>query len=142
MHTTTSTPGVAVESRPRLVGVDAFRGAVLALMLLTPVTGEGGSYPHLAHAEWEGFTVSDAILPAFLTTSGASLALLLRPPVTAATRLRLVRRLLALLVLGWLYNAIGGPLDVTQVRVTGVLQIIGLSGALAAVVVLAVRRVT
>ncbi|HUG85983.1 MAG TPA: heparan-alpha-glucosaminide N-acetyltransferase domain-containing protein [Euzebya sp.] len=128
--------------QPRLVGLDAFRGAVLALMLLTPVTGEGGSYPLLAHAEWEGFTVSDAILPAFLVTSGASLALLLRPPVTAATRLRLVRRLLALLILGWLYNAIGGPLDVTQVRVTGVLQIIGLSGALAAVVVLAVRRVS
>ena len=128
--------------RARLVGVDAFRGLVLAVMILTPVTGEGGSYPLLGHAEWNGFTVADAIFPAFLVTSGVSLAFLLRPPVTRAVVLRLVRRTSALVVLGVAYNAWGAPFDLSTVRLTGVLQLIGIAGALAAAVVLVLRRVT
>lgn len=126
----------------RLVGIDAFRGLVLAVMILTPATGENGSYPLLGHAPWNGFTVADAIFPAFLVTSGASLAFLLRPPVTASTRLRLVRRLVALLVIGVAYNAVGQLLDFSVLRLTGVLQLIGVTGALAALVILGLRWLT
>jgi heparan-alpha-glucosaminide N-acetyltransferase len=124
----------------RLRGVDAFRGAVLAFMLFTPPIGDPATYPLMRHATWDGLTFSDLVLPTFLVTSGASLALLLRPPTTAAVRLRLVRRLLALLVLGAVYNAIGASwADLSQLRLTGVLQLIGLTGALAALVVLLSR---
>lgn len=126
---------------PRLVGLDVLRGAALAVMLLTPVTGTDGSYPLLGHAPWDGFKVADAILPTFLLAGGASLALLLRPPTTAAIRVRLVRRALALVVLGVVYDAVGQPLSLGDVRLTGVLQLIGLSGALAAGVMLLTRRV-
>ncbi len=129
-------------SQQRFDGVDAFRGLVLAVMVLTPVTGQAGSYPLLGHAEWNGFTVADAILPLLLVTSGVSLAMLLRPPVTSRVRLRLIRRVIALTVLGILYNAWGAPLDLGNLRLTGVLQLIGISGAIAAGAVLVARRLT
>ncbi len=172
---TTRSDGAA---RRRVRAVDVLRGVVLATMLLTPITGENGSYPLLAHAEWNGFTVSDAVFPAFLVTSGASLAFLIRPrgprpdpaavtvahaasrgerqraillrvgrgirarSVSLSTIRRLLRRLLALVVIGLLYNALGQPWDIGTIRVTGVLQTIGVSGFIAAVVVLLLRLVT
>lgn len=109
-------------------------------MLVTPTGGEPDSYPMLRHANWDGWTLSDLIFPAFLVTSGASLAFLLRPPTAGAIRLRLVRRVIALVVIGVLYNAFGGPLDFSTVRLTGVLQLIGVAGALASLAVLLTRR--
>lgn len=126
--------------RPRLRSIDAFRGAVLALMVLTPATGDPAVYPFLRHAPWDGATASDLILPTFLVTSGVSLAFLLRQPVSPATRWRLVRRLLLLIVLGLVYNAYGTTgFDLSALRYTGVLQMIGISGFVAAGVVLVAR---
>lgn len=124
----------------RLRSVDVMRGAVLALMILTPPVRYGGTYPFFAHADWLGWTVSDLVFPLFLFVGGLSLALLLRNPVTLQKKIRLVRRLLALLLLGVAYNAIGGPLDLSAMRFTGVLQMIGISGAVAALAVLVTRR--
>lgn len=109
-------------------------------MLVTPAGGDAKDYPLLRHAHWDGWTFSDLIFPAFLVTSGASLAFLLRPPTSRAVKLRLVKRVIALVVIGVLYNAFGGPFDLSAVRLTGVLQLIGLSGGLAALVVLVSRR--
>lgn len=125
----------------RLRSVDAFRGAVLAFMVLTPATGDPATYPFLRHAAWDGPTASDLVLPTFLVTSGLSLAFLLRPPVGRAKVVRLVRRLVLLVLLGLAYNAYGATgWDVGTIRATGVLQLIGVAGALAALVVLVVRR--
>lgn len=135
-----STEAVAAR-RPRLRSIDAFRGAVLAFMVLTPATGDPATYPFLRHAAWDGPTASDLILPTFLVTSGVSLAFLLRPPVGRAKRLRLLRRLVLLVLLGLVYNAYGtSGSDLSALRLTGVLQMIGISGFLAAVVVLGARR--
>jgi len=132
--------GAPPSERPRLRSIDAFRGAVLAFMVLTPATGDPAVYPFLRHAPWDGATASDLILPTFLVTSGVSLAFLLRQPVGRATRLRLVRRLALLLVLGLVYNAYGATgFDLSSLRYTGVLQMIGISGFLAAGVVLVTR---
>lgn len=125
----------------RLRSIDAFRGAVLAFMVLTPATGDPATYPFLRHAHWDGATASDLILPTFLVTSGLSLAFLLRAPVRRRTALRLVRRVVLLVVLGWAYNAYGtSGTDLGALRLTGVLQLIGVSGFLAAATALAVRR--
>ncbi len=141
---TATSPGdtTAVDdgSRRRVRGVDVFRGFVLAFMLFTPPVRTEGTYPMLGHAPWLGWTFADLIFPAFLVTSGASLAFLLRPPTGPDRRRRLVRRTIALLVAGVFYNTVGGPLDLTEIRLTGVLQMIGLSGAIAAVAVLVLRR--
>lgn len=124
----------------RLRSIDAFRGAVLAFMVLTPATGDPATYPFLRHAHWDGVTASDLILPTFLVTSGLSLAFLLRPPVGSDRVLRLVRRLVVLVLLGFVYNAYGATgTDLSALRFTGVLQLIGVSGFLAAMVVLLTR---
>lgn len=130
-----------IAPRLRLRSVDAFRGAVLAFMVLTPATGDPATYPLLRHAAWDGPTASDLVLPTFLVTSGLSLAFLLRPPVGRAKVVRLVKRLVLLVLLGLAYNAYGATgWDLATLRVTGVLQLIGIAGALAAAVVLLARR--
>lgn len=127
--------------RVRLRSIDAFRGAVLAFMVLTPATGDPAIYPFLRHAPWDGATASDLVLPTFLVTSGLSLAFLLRPPVHRRKVLRLVRRVVLLVLLGLAYNAYGATgLDLGELRYTGVLQMIGVSGFLAAAAVLVTRR--
>jgi predicted acyltransferase len=109
-------------------------------MLVTPTGGEAADYPLLRHAHWNGWTFSDLIFPAFVVTSGASLAFLLRPPVTSSVKLRLVKRVVSLVAIGILYNSFGGPFDFSGARVTGVLQLIGVAGGLGAVAVLLLRR--
>lgn len=131
----------AAPRRGRFGSVDTFRGMVLALMLFTPATGADG-FAWLRHAEWDGLTASDWLFPTFLVTSGLSLAFLLRDPPTAATYRRLIRRLLLLVTAGLVYNAYGDSwFDLSELRFTGVLQMIGIAGACAAVVVLASRAV-
>ncbi len=131
----------AAPRRGRFDSVDTFRGLVLALMLLTPATGSDG-FAWLRHAEWDGLTASDWLFPTFLVTSGLSLAFLLRDGVTGSTAGRLLRRLLLLVLAGLVYNAYGDSwFDLAELRFTGVLQMIGIAGACAAVVVLASRAV-
>ena len=129
----------------RFASVDTFRGAVLALMLFTPATGATG-YAWLRHAEWDGLTASDWLLPTFLVISGLSLSFLLRPrsarpgPPARITYLRLIRRLVLLMVAGLVYNAYGASwLNLAGLRFTGVLQMIGIAGAVAAAAVLVAR---
>lgn len=126
--------------RIRLRSVDVMRGAVLTLMILTPPIRYRGTYEALGHAPWLGWTVSDLVFPLFLFVSGLSLAFLLRAPVDSTTKRRLVRRLVALLIVGVAYNAIGQPLDISVLRFTGVLQLIGISGAVATLAILLTRR--
>lgn len=127
----------------RFGSVDTFRGAVLALMLVTPTTGAADSLSWLRHAEWNGLTVSDWLFPTFLVTSGLSLSFLLRGAPTGTTYRRLTRRLVLLLAAGLVYNAYGSSwFDLSELRFTGVLQMIGLAGAVASVIVLASRAAT
>jgi len=127
--------------RRRLRAVDAFRGLVLAFMVLTPATGDPATFPLLRHATWDGATPSDLVFPTFLVTSGISLAFLLRPPTGRAVHRRLVRRTLLLILIGLAYNAYGATgYDLGSLRATGVLQTIGVSGAVTATVVLLTRR--
>ena len=126
--------------RARFASVDIFRGLLLIGMVFTPSTAIGDHFAFLRHAEWDGITMNDWIFPAFLVTSGLSLSFLLRNPSKQATYRRLVRRLLLLVFLGIAYNAYGTSwFDITELRFTGVLQMIGIAGAVGAAVVLASR---
>ncbi|WP_419551515.1 acyltransferase family protein [Candidatus Poriferisodalis sp.] len=126
--------------RARFASVDTFRGLLLIGMVFTPSTAVGDHFAFLRHAEWDGITMNDWIFPAFLVTSGLSLSFLLRNPSKQATYRRLIRRLILLVVLGIAYNAYGTSwFDITDLRFTGVLQMIGIAGACGAAVVLASR---
>ena len=64
------------EKAGRLLSLDVFRGATMALMVLVNNGGDGGaSYAPLKHSSWNGWTITDAVFPSFLWIVGVAIAL-------------------------------------------------------------------
>ncbi len=59
--------------RQRLLSLDAFRGATIALMVLVNDPGGDVSYPQLQHAHWHGWTMTDMVFPFFLWIVGVAM---------------------------------------------------------------------
>ena len=121
----------------RLVSLDAFRGATIALMVLVNTPGDWQHvYAPLEHSEWHGWTPTDVVFPSFLWIAGLSMTLSFAKRLSAgASRADLFRqaakRAAILYLLGlFLY---GFPeFDLSTLRLLGVLQriaICGLAGA-------------
>ncbi len=136
----------------RLASLDSFRGLAIAGMILVNNPGSWSHvYAPLRHAEWHGITPTDQIFPAFLFIVGAAIPFTLaRYRETAAQdrgafHRRLIRRVMVLFALGLVLNAStmvlewainGAPLDVSTIRIMGVLQRISLAYLLAVLLVL------
>src|SRR5437764_12190311 len=68
----------------RLVSLDAFRGATIALMVLVNTAGDYRHvYAPLQHAEWHGWTITDVVFPSFLWIVGVAMTLSLGNRVAA-----------------------------------------------------------
>ena len=135
----------AVHPKPeRLISLDAFRGATMALMVLVNTAGDGRYvYPPLEHAEWNGWTITDVVFPSFLWIVGVSLTLSLGKRMAAgASRghlfAQVLRRAAILYCLGlFLY---GFPFfNLHTLRFLGVLQRIAICYAGAAAIYLTTR---
>src|ERR1035441_6801220 len=60
----------------RLVSLDAFRGATMALMVLVNDPGDGRHvYAPFEHAEWNGWTPTDVVFPSFMWIVGVAMTL-------------------------------------------------------------------
>jgi predicted acyltransferase len=60
----------------RLVSLDAFRGATMALMVLVNNAGDGSTtYGPLKHSAWNGWTITDVVFPTFLWIVGVAITL-------------------------------------------------------------------
>ena len=69
-------PPTAEKTAPRLVSLDAFRGATIALMVLVNNAGSGrDSYRQLEHAPWHGWTITDTVFPSFVWIVGVAITL-------------------------------------------------------------------
>src|SRR5258706_897308 len=105
------TPAEKSSTGQRLVSLDAFRGATMALMVLVNTPGDGEHvYGPLRHAEWNGWTPTDVVFPSFMWIVGLALTLSLGRRIAAgASRAQLLaqafRRALILYVLGLLVYA-------------------------------------
>ena len=127
--------------RERIVSLDAFRGFTIAAMILVNNPGDWAHlYAPLAHAEWNGWTFTDTIFPAFLFICGVSMALsLARRAQDGADRRTLLRGLLrragVIFALGLALNFVP-EFNLATLRIPGVLQRIALCIALAAPLVL------
>ena len=122
-------PQLAPATGGRLVSLDAFRGATIALMILVNTAGMfRQQYAPLRHAEWHGWTITDTVFPSFLWIVGVSIALA-RPKSVAV----ILRRGAILFGLGlFLY---GVPhFDVSTWRILGVLQRIAICYVAAALI--------
>lgn len=104
----------------------------------------------LEHVDWQGFRFYDLIFPLFLFLVGAVLPFSLPKYGTgAAAYRRIIRRTLLLVLLGIICNGLfqlrfvvtdgGVHIDLSQIRLAGVLQRIGICYGLAAVIVLNTR---
>jgi predicted acyltransferase len=110
----------------RLVSLDVFRGATMALMVLVNNSGDGShTYGPLQHADWNGWTLTDTVFPSFLWIVGVAVTLSLGKRLMAGVpRSRLfaqvLRRAAIIYVLGLIVYAY--PLDLSTQRLLGVLQ--------------------
>ncbi len=145
----------------RLMSLDVFRGATIAMMMLVNNPGDWGAvYAPLRHAEWNGWTLTDCVFPFFLWIVGLAL------PIATAHRLEqgqsrrqlllhAVRRAAILFGLGLFLNSFNYLLDgslwhngwvqglhhfATTVRIPGVLQRIALCSLAPSVVFLLCSR--
>ena len=126
---TSSTSPVVTETprTTRLVSLDVFRGITIAAMILVNDPGSWSHiYPPLEHAEWNGWTPTDLIFPAFLFMVGVSMtfsfaARVSRAVSNRALALHIVRRSALIFAIGLFLN--GFPsFDFDSIRIMGVLQ--------------------
>lgn len=131
----------------RLLSLDAFRGLTVAGMVLVNNPGTWSAiYPPLKHAAWHGATPTDFVFPFFLFIVGVSIALALgrrveTGGVTSEIYLKIFKRAAIIFLLGLFlaafpfYNfAKGEWLDVSNLRIMGVLQRIGVCYLFAALI--------
>ncbi|MEZ0542563.1 acyltransferase family protein [Fibrella arboris] len=118
----------------RLRSLDAFRGLTVAAMILVNNAGDWAHiYAPLEHAPWHGWTPTDLIFPFFLFIVGVSITFALKPATstlhgqadTSGVVARIIKRGLILFLLGFFLNLFP-RFDVSNVRIMGVLQRIGL----------------
>jgi predicted acyltransferase len=125
----------------RYLALDVLRGMTLAFMVIVNTPGDWSTlYAPLAHAEWHGFTPTDLVFPTFLFVVGNAMSFALKKmqDMRPGDFYKKVGTRTALIFgIGWLLNAFpffepneAGQLafiDLTEVRLLGVLQRIALS---------------
>lgn len=129
----------------RFAALDAFRGLTIAAMILVNTPGSWSYvYPPLRHAKWHGCTPTDFIFPFFLFIIGAamwfSFAKYDRRPTGPAVR-KICRRAAVIFLIGLALNMYPFNRDMSEIRIMGVLQRIGLAYGLAAVICLSLDRI-
>ncbi|XP_024032200.1 heparan-alpha-glucosaminide N-acetyltransferase isoform X2 [Morus notabilis] len=109
------------------------------LMIL--VDNAGGSFPAINHSPWNGLTLADYVMPFFLFIVGVSLSLAYKKlPCKGIATKNAVLRTLKLLVLGLVLqggyfhrvNDLTFGVDISQMRLMGILQRIAISYFVAA----------
>jgi len=112
----------------------------MALMVLVNNPGDGAhSYGPLQHADWNGWTLTDTVFPAFLWIVGVAITLSLGKRMAAGVARRhlfaqVLRRAAILYVLGLVVYAY--PFDLSTQRLLGVLQRIAICYLAASVIYL------
>lgn len=128
-----------MSSSSRWESLDVIRGLTVAAMLLVNNPGTWDAvYPPLRHAPWHGWTPTDLIFPFFLFIVGVSTELsLLKRAESGATdrelRRRIATRGVLIVFAGLLLHAFPFvPISrITEIRIPGVLQRIGVCYAMA-----------
>lgn len=124
----------------RLVSLDVFRGATMALMVLVNNAGDGAhTYGPLQHSDWNGWTLTDTVFPAFLWIVGVAITLSLGKRIGAGIPRRqlfgqVLRRAVILYVLGLVVYAY--PFNLSTQRLLGVLQRIAICYLIASAIYL------
>lgn len=134
-----------VEKNERLLSLDVFRGATIALMILVNTPGSWSHvYAPLLHAKWNGCTPTDLVFPFFLFIVGVAMWFAFNKydhQATPEALKKVATRTALIFLIGLLMNWFpfwGRPL--ATLRIMGVFQRIALSYGLASVLVLTLDR--
>jgi predicted acyltransferase len=130
--------------RRRLIGLDVFRGATVAAMIVVNNPGNWHSvFRPFMHAAWHGVTAADLIFPAFVFIMGVTMSITLavgHGRTRTASYRRIAMRGLLLVLLGVTLNvAVAWPHPYAA-RIPGVLQRLGVVYIVAAPIVLNTTR--
>ncbi len=130
-------------SAQRSLALDVFRGIAIAGMILVNTPGSWAHiYAPLRHAEWHGCTPTDLVFPFFLFASGAAMFFsFARSDYRATPQLLrgVARRSALLFLIGVALNAYPFTAPLSEWRIMGVLQRIGLAYALGALLIVYCR---
>jgi predicted acyltransferase len=116
-----------ISAKERLVSLDAFRGAVMAFMIMVNNNGSArDAHAQMRHATWNGWTLTDTVFPSFVWIVGLAITLSLGKRLAAGiprSRLLMIalRRAAILFVLGMAVYAFP-HFDLSTQRILGVLQ--------------------
>ncbi|MGO9242211.1 MAG: acyltransferase family protein [Bryobacteraceae bacterium] len=130
----------------RLVSLDAFRGATMALMVLVNNSGDWShTYGPLRHSAWNGWTITDVVFPSFLWIVGVAITLslggrLARGVARSRLLLQALRRAAILYGLGALCSLLPS-FDFGTMRLLGVLQRIAICYLIASAIYLYAPRI-
>jgi predicted acyltransferase len=140
-------PAECVVAKPqRVLSVDVLRGLTIALMILV---NDPGDWKHvfgqLDHAEWNGWTLTDLVFPTFLFMVGASIVFSMsaraaRGNCKATLTGRAFARAGKIFLLAMVLNYFP-YMHWTHLRLYGVLSRIAVCYLIAALIVLATKRV-
>lgn len=131
VETNTAAVKVQTASAPRsdrLMSLDLFRGATIALMILVNDPGDRfASYWPLEHAQWNGWTPTDLVFPFFLFIVGVAMAFSFTSRLQRGeTRPHLLKHVLwrgaVLFAMGVFLNGFPNHYQLDHWRIYGVLQ--------------------
>jgi len=132
----------------RYLALDVLRGMTIAFMIIVNTPGSWSAlYAPLAHADWHGFTPTDLVFPTFLFVVGNAMSFAMKrlQEIPKGQFFRKVfKRTFLIFLIGWLLNAFpffdyneAGEIvfiNLTEVRLVGVLQRIALCYFFAALI--------
>lgn len=131
----------------RYLALDALRGFTIAMMILVNTPGSWEFvYAPFMHADWHGCSPTDLVFPFFLFVVGSAMYFSLQKSslqkvamqLSPAIAFMIVRRAAIIFILGLIFNAVLGGWE--NLRIMGVLQRIALAYAMAAFIVLSLKR--
>ncbi|WHY61470.1 heparan-alpha-glucosaminide N-acetyltransferase domain-containing protein [Cytobacillus firmus] len=115
----------------RFRSLDITRGLIVLLSVFLFHIPAGG-YEYLRHARWYDITIMDYILPGFITVFGVGMAFAYHRGVNWS---KLIKRTIRLIIYGLIFNMIvDWKVDLSTIRITGVLQLYGVLGLLAVII--------
>jgi predicted acyltransferase len=136
--------GRKIEKQDRLIALDVFRGMTIALMIIVNIPGSWSYvYAPLRHAKWHGCTPTDLVFPFFLFAVGIAMSYSFRKydhRFSAAALKKIARRAALIFLIGLFLNVFPFNKAISQIRILGVLQRIGIAYGLAALLYLCLNQ--
>jgi predicted acyltransferase len=133
-----------MEQTKRLLSLDVFRGLTIALMIVVNNPGSWDFvYPPLLHSKWNGCTPTDMVFPFFMFIIGAAMWYSYKKynyTLTGNLAIKILRRTFLIYIIGLAINAYSTfTLDVSHIRIMGVLARIALGYCIASFLVLGLK---